>query len=262
MSAESKERLEPWAWGAFALAGAAAGLFLYLGMRPGGDGPILAYRYGLLALGWASAVGMLLALLWSLRRRPVLGRRRALPLSALGATLWMCSLPIAYPSSHEGKFSTTRFRLPFEGAARVRYGGEPGPDNPLVFDPARRFGVGFVPDGSDSLEVVAPAAGTLRATGRGRGGLWVLLEIRAEESVVLEGLEEGSCTLEVGARVAEGERLGRASGILLVHLQDRPEAGTGEGVPMRFWGYRADGRRAESGIPVPPQVVEAEHEGR
>lgn len=257
MSAGEKHGFEPWARGAFALGGGTAGLYLYLGLRPGGAAPILAYRYGLLFLGWASAVGMLAGMLWSLRRRPVLQRRRAWALSVLGATLWFCSLPLPYPSSHEGKFSPTRYRLPFEGKARVRYGGEHKAWNPLLFDPARRFGTGFERTGDEPLVVLSPGAGTVRTLGRGRGGEFVVLEIAEREFCVVEGLDEGSIGLAPGATVVPGAALGCASGTLFVHLQDEPEEGHGEGIPMRYWGYSVDGRLAESGVPIPPQEVES-----
>ena len=254
MSPAARTGFERWAWIAFALSAATGGLFLFLGLRPGGSGPVLAYRYGLLVLGWASAVGMLVALLWCLRRRPVLQRGRAWPLSALAASLWFCSLPIAYPSSHEGKFSPTRFRLPFDGAAQVRYGGGEAARNHLLFDPARRFGTAFEKRDGEALRVVAPAGGRLVSRTPGRDGEVLVLATGAEEYCVLDGLELDA-TLAPGAGVEPGEPLGRAPRLLFVHLQDRPEPGSGEGIPMRFWGYLADGRAAESGIPVPPQEV-------
>lgn len=255
MSAAPRTGLEPWAWGAFALAATTVGLYVFLGIRPGGTAPVLAYRWGLLVSGWASAVGMLAALVWSLRRRPVLQRGRAWPLAALAASLWFCSLPIAYPSSHEGKFSPTRFRLPFEGSARVRHGGEHKLENHLLFDPARRFGTAFVKREGEPFEVSAPAPGTLRARTRGRLGDVLVLETGRDEYCVLEGLLPDSCALVPGTGVRAGERLGSADEILYVHLQDRVEPGRGEGIPMRYWNYVADGRAAEAGVPVPPQEV-------
>lgn len=255
MNPPVRTSFESWAWIAFALAATTAGLFLFLGLRTGGSGPVLAYRYGLLVLGWASAVGMTVAMLWCLRRRPVLQRGRGWPLSALAASLWFCSLPIAYPSSHEGKFSPTRFRLPFEGTAHVRYGGGEARKNHLLFDPARRFGTVFEKRGGEALRVVSPASGTLVARSQGRTGQVLVLATGADEFCVLEGLEQGADAQAPGSIVDAGEPLGRARGSLFVHLQDRPEPGSGEGIPMRFWGYRVDGRTAESGIPVSPQEV-------
>lgn len=254
MSAPARRGFEPWAFVAFAVAGLSVGAFVFLGFRTGGAAPVFVYRFGLLFAGWASAVAMLIALIWSLRRRPVLQRGRAWPLAALGASLWFCSLPIAYPSSHEGKFSPTRFTLPFEGPARVRYGGLHKLQNPLLFDPARRFGTAFERSG-EPLIVLAPADGTLLARGAGRLGETLVLQTAPGEYCVLEGLAPGSCGLGTGAAVRTGERLGLASGWLGAHLQDQPEAGAGEGIPMRYWNYQADGRPAESGVPVPPQTV-------
>lgn len=255
MSSVERTRFESWAWIAFALAAATAGLFLFLGLRPGGSGPVLAYRYGLLLLGWASSVGMLVALLWCLRRRPVLQRGRAWPLSALAASLWFCSLPIAYPSSHEGKFSPTRFRLPFDGVARVRHGGAEARRNHLLFDPARRFGTGFERRDGEALRVVAPARAKWIGRAPGREGEVIVLSTGENEYCVLDGLELDADARAPGASLEAGEPLGRAPGLLFIHLQDRPEPGSGEGIPMRFWDYLADGRAAESGIPVPPQEV-------
>lgn len=250
-----REGFEPWAFAAFSVAAATAGLFLYLGLRPGGAGPVLAYRLGLLLIGWLAAVGMLLALVWSLRRRPVLQRRRVWPLSALGASLWLCSLPIAYPSSYEGRFSATRFRLPFEGEARVRFGGDDARENPLVFDPSRCFGFAFERTAGGALRVVAPAAGEVVARTTGRGGEILVLATAPGEWCLLGGLEGASLTVTVGARVEAGTPLGESPGPLYIHLQDAPDPGRGEGIPLRFHAYQVHGRTAESGVPVPPQVV-------
>ena len=255
MSRPPRTGFEPWAWLAFAIAAATAALYLLLGLRPGGSAPVFAYRYGLLGLGWAAAVVMLVALLWCLRRRPVLQRGRAWPLATLAASLWFCSLPIAYPSSHEGKFSATRFRLPFEGAARVRYGGAERARNHLLFDPARRFGTIFEKGVAGALPVLSPAAGTLVSRTPGRSGEIVVLATGTGEFCVLDGLEVQDVDLVPGASVAAGAPLGRAAGLLAVHLQDQPEPGRGEGIPMRYWNYRADGREAESGVPIPAQEV-------
>jgi len=252
MNAPPRERFERWAYAAFALAAVTAALFLFLGSRPGGAPAVLAYRFGLLVLGWGAAVGMLFAVVWSLRRRPVLQRKRVWPLTALGATLWFCSLPIAYPSSHEGKFSTTRFALPFEGTARVRWGGESPRSNPLLFDPARRFGVAFEAD--QALAARAPASGTVVARTSGRGGDEIVLATAAGEFCVVAGIAPDGGP-RPGAEVRQGEPIGSAPALLLVHLQDRPEPGHGEGIPMRFFGYSVGGRIADAGVPVPKQEV-------
>jgi len=257
VSARASERFEPWAWFAFALALATLGLFLYLGSRPGGEAARLAYRYGPLVGGGAAAVFLLGALIHCLRRRPVLQRRRTWPLAALGVSLWFCSLPIAYPSAHEGKYSPQAFRLPFEGPARVRFGGEEGRSNPLLFDPSRRFGVCFEPlAAAGTLPVVAPCAGELVAVFEGRNGAGLVLRSGAEEYCTLEGLD-APVPLAVGAALAQGQVLGRASARLVLYLADRPGPGRGEGIPVRFRDYRLGGREVELGLPVAGQELEA-----
>jgi len=253
-SSREEQGFEPWAWLAFLLGLTTIGLLVFLGWKPGGEWPVLAYTWGLLGVGGASAALLLFGVVYSLRRRPVLQRGRVTPLAVLAGSLWFCSLPIAYPSSHESRPSSIRFRLPFEGEARVRWGGEKREQNRLVLDPARRFGTCFEA-GSEPLQVVAPVAGRVLALERGPRGQRVVLQVSGTEFLVLEGLEPGSLSAEVGQTVAPGQPLGRAPALLFVHLQDGPRVGRCEGIPMRFWGYRVDGRRAESGTPVPPQKV-------
>ena len=101
------------------------------------------------------------------------------------------------------------------------------------------------------MEVLAPAAGRVAVRGEGE----LVLRIAEAEFLFLEGLEPGSCALEPGAEVNRGQALARASGPLTVFLQDGLERGRAEGIPMRYFGYRADGRAAESGVPIPPQEV-------
>jgi hypothetical protein len=262
VNTRAPERFEPWAWCAFALGLATLALFLYLGARPGGETARMAYRYGPLVLGLCAAVFMLGALLHCLRRRPVLQRRRAWPLGVLGATLWFCSLPIAYPSAREGKFSPTRFRLPFEGPARVRHGGEERSSSPFLFDPARRFGVCFEPGASGTpLAVVAPASATLHATFMGPNGPGLVLCPSDGEYCILEGLADLP-GLEIGVELAEGAALGSAPARLLLYLADQPGPGRGEGIPLRFSGYRLSGREVALGVPAAGQELEGPSAGR
>lgn len=248
-----RERFEPWAWPAFGLLGATLALFLVMGSRPGGELAVLAYRWGLFAVGGAGAALMCLALAWSLRHRPVLQRGRAWPLTALAISLWLCSLPIPYPSSHEGKPSPIRFRLPFEGEAHVLWGGEEKGTNGLVYDPSACFGTCFELEGGPA--VLLPADGRLVAREPGRFGERVVLEVAPETYLVLDGLGPGADGPGPGVALRAGEPLGRAATKLCVFLMDGPRYGRSEGIPMRFWGYAADGRPVEAGVPIPPQRV-------
>jgi hypothetical protein len=252
MPGQAKTGFEPWAWVAFVLAGLVAATFLYLGLRPGGRGPILAYSLGLPIVGTASGLWMAVGMIWSVLHKPVLQRGRLKALVAGAASMWMASLPIAYPSSYEGKPSALAFRLPFEGERSVRWGGLEREENALIFDPARRFGVVFEqPEEAPPTDVLAPAAGELRAWVQVEpGGVWsTVLEVGADRYLVLSGLEQPAATL--GVRIEAGARLGRSLGpTLTVHLEDCPDPGSGEGIPFYFRDFLAGESLRERGVPV------------
>lgn len=268
MSGE-RERLEPWAWPAFGVGLATLSSYLVLGSRPGGAlGPWL-YRQGS-ALLFLAAGGLLAgALVWAVTHRPVLGRRRLVPFAVLALSVAAISHPLPYPSSHEGHPPPVAFRLPFDGAWRVLWGGERRADNPLVLSPARRFGYELVPlDPADGERVLAPAAGTVVAAvgdlpdeaGPEPFGNHVVLEVAPATFLVLGNLRRESLAVRPGERVEAGALVGalgdsaagswRATPQLMVHLQDEPEPGRGEGIPLRFGDYEAAGRRVEVGVPT------------
>lgn len=274
MSERSQERFEPWAWVAFALLAACAGLLVFLGLRPGASA-VRLYLFGPPLLGLAAALVFAGAVVWSSMRRPVLSRRRVWPFGALMVVVWFASFPLPYPSSHERNPSTVPFRLPVEGDWRVRWGGDRRETNVLVLSPARRFGFDLVAAGDTEAlgaPVLAPAAGRVVAVRDGLSdGAWlaggesdpfgnrVVIEVAEGEFLVLASLQEGSVAVAPGDEVEAGERLARvghsaASGAtpephLMVHLQDTADPGWGEGIPMRFRNYFADGVAIDSGVP-------------
>ena len=83
---------EIWAWIAFGITALTAALFVYLGTRPGGKGPIAAYRYGRDLLGVSAALVLFGGIVWSMIRRPALQRGRIAPMLALAACVFLCSL--------------------------------------------------------------------------------------------------------------------------------------------------------------------------
>ncbi|MCI0657594.1 MAG: hypothetical protein L0170_11065 [Acidobacteria bacterium] len=99
---EGPGRREAWVLLAYLVGAATAGLFLYLGLRPGGLGPIRAYTHGRSVLFLAGAALLCFGLGASLLRRPVLQRGRLGAFLCLGAAVWFSAYPLAYPSSHEG----------------------------------------------------------------------------------------------------------------------------------------------------------------
>ncbi len=267
MTGEPKPRLELWVWVALSVALATAGLFLYLGVRPGGSGPIAAYVYGRTLLFLAGAAVLLFGIVWSVVKRPVMQRGRGMAFLGLAMSLFFCQYPLPYPSSHEKSPSATRFRLPFEGEWVVGCGGSRLSENPYVLLPDRRFGFVFKPGEGNEGDgaVVAPAAGEVVLVHTGepeRGeehyGNLVVLRTAEAEYAFLAGLETVSAA--VGQEVAAGDALGRvgassSSPVLpyphvAVWLQDNTAIRRGEGIPMYFHGYAEGERTVERGIPT------------
>lgn len=260
-----------WAPAAHAVGAATLALFVALGLRPGAPlGPWL-YLQGTSALFAAGALVLVLGLVSGLRRPPLLARGRGLPLGVLAGSLFVLSLPFPYPSSHATRPSAVRFRLPCEGAWRVRWGGERAARNALAYSPARRYGFALVPDeqGEEGRAVLAPCDATVIAAqdelrdgadaGRTPFGNHAVLAVAPGEYLVLANLRQGSLVARPGESVRAGQvlaRLGdsaagstRRDAALLVHLQDAPAPGRGEGIPMRFHGYVSGGRAIEAGVP-------------
>lgn len=258
MTPPEQQGREAWTHVSFALAGALVLVLAVLGSRPGGSLAPLLYSRGLLGLGLAAALVLTVGLLHCVLRKPALQRGRLGGLLCALAVLWAASYPLAYPSSHAGRPSAVVFRLPFGvegGPWTVRQAGERRTDNVLVLDPARRFGLVLVPDTESS--VLAPAAGEVLVVGEGT----LALAVAPAETLVITGLVATSVV--PGERVAEGQDLG-ASGVdgITLHLQDRPEPGKGEGIPLRFHDYLADGRAVSSGVPLRGQRVRPSAESR
>ena len=267
---------EGWSRAAFFLALLTVGLYVYLGSRPGGIGAVGAYRLGPTILGLAAMLLLVFGLVWSLLRRPVLQRGRLAPLLALAACVWFTSYPLAYPSSYANRPSRVAFRLPVrDGEWTVRWGGLQRAENALVLLPDRCFGYDLVRlEGSDPEEntslgaiVVAPADGSVVAVlgvdpaSRVRTiGTALVIEVASGQYLFLSNLDPDSFLVGTGDAVVAGQALARvgesaASPVspgphLAIHLQDTPEPGWGEGIPLLFHDFVAGGRIVEQGRPT------------
>jgi hypothetical protein len=252
-------RRERWVLAAYAIGAATAALFLYLGLRPGGMGPIRAFQVGRSLLFLIGAGGLMVGIGMSVLRRPVLQRGRLGAFGCLAATVWFCAYPLAYPSSHEGHPSAVRFRLPFDvppadpAGARglawtVRWGGMKGPESALVLQPDRRFGFDFVIADAEGRSgdgeawyclgatVLAPAAGEVVALHDGEPdaapnaypageeplGNYVVLRVAENEYLFLCGLEAGSLAVELGDAPRPGDPIGRVGHSLRSPLTPEP----------------------------------------
>lgn len=235
---------EAWArlaWVVFALFVA---MVLVLGARPGGPLPPWIFVQGRLLVGLAALAVLILGLARSLRRPPLLGRRRLPALVALVLVLGIANAPFPYPSSRERSPSAVDLRLPVEAPAgpdegwRVLWGGdEPARNRLAELYPDRRFGLHLVLErggasrsgvgraAADHLAfgrpVLAPAAGRVVRVhagepdreGPGRVppgeplGNLVVIEVAPGEYLHLTNLRSGSIRVEEGQLVATGQVL-------------------------------------------------------
>jgi murein DD-endopeptidase MepM/ murein hydrolase activator NlpD len=231
---------ELWVRGADVILIAFIALILYLGSRPGGDGPVLAYRYGQSTLGLLALLVLIFGAIACFRKPPLKrkGRLRALVAASLVIGIGMNSFP--YPSSRESEPSAVRFELPVEGEWRVYWGGEGNDANRYAgWFADRRWALALVRevdgkrhsgDGSQASDyfahgqaVLAPAAGRVVAVVDGepdrlpgtRGsakepfGNHLVLEVAPGEYVFLCHLLAGSFEVRELDSVEVGRPLAR-----------------------------------------------------
>jgi hypothetical protein len=282
------EPLEVWALLGYVVGALFVGMLVYLGLRPGGLGPIFAWGTGrdIVQLSALALLGT--GAIWSFLHRPFLRRGRRLPFLILVLVIGVGAYPFPYPSSHEGHPSSICFRLPFEGEWTVFWGGDTKEENLLVgYTADRRFGLDFVMarDGeshSGSLaaehfcfgqEVLAPADGVVVAAvdkfvdvhpgivlrDQEPSGNRVVIRVAEREFVFLCHLQEGSIRVKEGQPVQAGDPIGRVGSSgwsrmtpvahLAIHLQDTAVPGKGEAIPWRFCAYTADGVQVDKGVP-------------
>jgi hypothetical protein len=265
---------EGWGLAAYALALATLATWGVLGSRPGGSLQLWLYGQGRFHLVLAGLLVAVLGLARSLRHRPLLQRRRLWPAVALAFTIGIAPFPVPYPAPRERAPSTQSVQLPVEGPWRVRWGGEGVESNPLVLDPARRFGLVLVRDAAPAgatepgawpaldASVLSPAAGRVAAVveelpdgppemGRDPVGNRVVLDLGAGEFLWVTGLAQGSVLPGPGDEVQQGQPLARvgwsAAGRptwephLGLFMASTPELETAEGIPWRLDACLRDG---------------------
>jgi len=230
--------IEPWGFAAFGLFGLTLLVWGILAMRPGGATPIWLYSQGRFLL---VLVGLLVgawAFVAVLRNKPVIQSKRLWPVAALAGTIGLAPFPVPYPAPRERAPSHAQVQLPVQGTWRVRWAGEGVEHNPLVLEPARRFGVvlvreeegttllpGIDPEQSASAgdylgfgaQVQSPTDGVIAAVlesladgPQGRApllGNYVVIEVASGEFLWLSGLKQDSVLPEVGDPVAAGSSL-------------------------------------------------------
>jgi hypothetical protein len=162
-SVQPVERAEPvarelWVLAAHVVLALTALLFAYLGLRPGGRGPLWAWRFGRDACFFAALAVLAWGVARSALRRPFLRRSRTRAFLVLVLVLGVTPFQFPYPSSHEGRPSSALFRLPVDGEWRVFWGGEDKQSNRLAgFFAEQRWALALVREENGRRTREAPA---------------------------------------------------------------------------------------------------------
>lgn len=230
---------------------------------------------------------LVLAVGWSLFRRPIWNRWRLLGLVMI---LGIALAPLAfrhYPSSHAGEVSEVRFRLPLDGPILVGWGGDGLSGNYHVRYPDQRWAYDLLVakdrqthsgDGTKyeeyycyGLPVLSPADGEVMAVLDGMrdtplgaagvvtpaGGNQVVIRVAPRQFLFLCHLQRGSIQVREKEQVTRGQELAMVGNSgntsephLHIHLQDSADLHLGEGIPLYFYNYRVDGKVIERGMPI------------
>jgi murein DD-endopeptidase MepM/ murein hydrolase activator NlpD len=253
--------------------------------RPGPIGALL-WLVGPPVLAVLAAALLLVALVGAFRGQTITGRRAA---AFIGLVAVAVAVPgyRTYPSSHDAVPSAVPFRLPLEGPVTVAWGGPTRRVNHHVAAPGERWAYDLLVTGPDGrshrgdgrrlsdyhaydLPVLSLADGLVRAVrdgepdtvfasswrGSSAAGNHVVLEVAPDQFLVVAHLRAGSVTVALGTRVRRGDPLGRVGNSgkssephVHVHLQDRLDGLSAEGIPLLFHDYRQAGRRIRRGMP-------------
>jgi hypothetical protein len=276
-----------WQYAALILAFLQISFALIPRLHPGKVGMFCWYLGSDPIIWWfLTSVIFLGAITWSIRRRPFWSGWRFAGYGLLAA---LAASPLTYrvyPSSHDHSPSLIRFRLPLDGPITVGWGGGTPDVNYHVIAPDQRWAYDLLVtvDGAThsgdgrrwenyyiyARPVLAPAAGRVYGVfdrdpdmpigqlggGRVPCGNHVVLEVAPSQFVFLCHLKPRSVVVKAGDTVVPGQVLARAGNSgntsephVHIHLQDSPEMGISEGIPLYFHGYRTNGQFVERGMP-------------
>ncbi|MDF1609643.1 M23 family metallopeptidase [Hoeflea sp. YIM 152468] len=183
-------------------------------------------------------------------------------------------------------------QLPFTGRWYVYWGGRTLEQNYHAVNPAQRFaydflimrdGSSFAGDDPTRIEsyycwgepILAPADATVVAAVSDRDdnligrtdaakplGNHVVLDVGNSEFIFLAHMQKDSLEVAPGDSVTAGDRLGRCGNSgnssephVHLHMQTTAKLGQGEGLPVQFQNFEADGSFFERGEPVKGQQV-------
>jgi len=198
--------------------------------------------------------------------------------------------PVAAESRFLDYQTKAKLRLPFDGDWVVVWGGHEIEMNKHAADRAQRFALDLWVVKNGALHagdpakpenyycwdrsILAPADGTVVSAVDGvpdeevgldnpdaSAGNNVVLDLDNGEYAFLAHFRKGSVNVKPGDRVRAGQELGRCGNSSAIvphlhfHLQTTPDWQDGEGLPVFFENYLADGKPVARGEPVQGQVI-------
>lgn len=204
----------------------------------------------------------------------------------------VAALPKQAPMKFLNYRTKTRLRLPFSGLWYVAAGGRNINTNHHAVSADQRFafdflikkeGFTFHDDGRRNEdyfcydnEIVSPGSGIIievvnnihenrpgEFSNAHAAGNYIIINHENGEYSILAHLRKGSIAVQPGDKVEAGQFLGRCGNSghaiqahLHYHLQNGPVLFKGEGLPVQFESYNADGKDIEQGEPLWDQYVE------
>lgn len=200
--------------------------------------------------------------------------------------------PVAADSPYLNYETKAQMRLPVEGEWYVYWGGRGIEDNYHAVDRGQRFALDLLvlkdgeshdgePNNLESYHcwdrpILAPAGGVvggvvdglpdqaIGSTDPGNpAGNHVVIDFGDDEYGFLAHLRQNSVRVAKGDHVVPGQEIGRCGNSgntsephLHFHLQTSPSLGQGEGLPLQFTDYRANGVAIHRGEPTKGEVIQ------
>lgn len=276
-----KDVWEAWVWSAVGLAVCAILIWLVAFLKLG---YVSVYAYGVgIPLTMLMTVPIVLwGLFKTMINPPIMRVSRSVGFASLFLVAWAGRQPnLPAPVSTEDFVSSHHYSLPFSGEWYTLSGGLESETNSSITSPALRFAYVFTKltpdgarfDGDASLlesypcygaEVLSPVEGevvTVYATQQDNVpgvasqdnmlGNHIVLKVDEEEFLIATFLKQNSIPVEVGQKVARGDKIGEcgnSGGVAWPQLQvylvkDGYKLILTEGLPMPFEHYEVVGKR-------------------
>lgn len=255
--------------------------------RPGING-VLLYHFAPFLVAILSIIFIITGIIYSIIKRPFLNLFRIAGFLCLILLCFSYKLFTVYPSSFDEKPSMVNFRLPLDTLITVAWGGSDININHHVSEPPQRWaydlmvtdhkGMTYSGDSTKlenyycyGLPILSPAAGTIVTVVDGNAdkiisleedylnsfGNYVTIKVAPNEYLFICHIKQHSFKIKKGDLIEQGRLIGLVGNSgnttephIHLHLQSTDDDFIGEGIPLYFHNYYADGKFITKGIPA------------